>query len=66
MEQNKGNSKSLPKEWMYVSSHLIELILEDSSQGVTTWSPFRNTCDHATFISQTEPKYFSNMKNDEF
>ena len=51
MEQNEGNSKSLPKEWRYVSFHLKELILGGSSWGVTTRSSFRNTYEYAAFIS---------------
>ena len=59
VEKNKGISQSLPNEWRYVSSHLKDLILGDPSRGVTNISSFRNTCEHAAFISQIEPKFFA-------
>ena len=65
MEQNKDNSQTLLKQWRYVFSYPKKLILSDSSQGVTTRSSFRNTCEHVVFISQIEPKSFSNAENDE-
>ncbi|KAH9671187.1 Integrase catalytic domain-containing protein [Citrus sinensis] len=37
----------------------------DPSRGVTTRSSLRNTCEHAAFISQIEPKSFANAENDE-
>ena len=43
---------------MYVSSHPKDVILGDPSRGVTTRSSLRNTCEHAAFISQIEPKSF--------
>ena len=64
-EQNEGTSQSPPKEWRYVSSHLKDLILGDPLRGITTISSFRNTCEHAAFISQIEPKSFADAENDE-
>ncbi|KAH9750717.1 Integrase catalytic domain-containing protein [Citrus sinensis] len=66
MEQQKGISQTLPKEWRYVSSHPKDLILGDPSRGITTRSSLRNTCEHAAFISQIEPKSFADAENDEF
>ncbi|KAK9217771.1 hypothetical protein WN943_006399 [Citrus x changshan-huyou] len=65
VEQNEGTSQTLPKEWRYVSSHPKDVILGDPSRGVTTRSSFRNTCEHAAFISQIEPKSFADVENDE-
>ena len=65
MEQNEGNFQTLPKEWRYVSSYPKELILGDPSRSVTTRSTFRNTYEHAAFISQIESKSFSDAENDE-
>ncbi|KAH9658467.1 CCHC-type domain-containing protein [Citrus sinensis] len=64
-EQNEGTSQTLPKEWRYVSSHPKDVILGDPSRGVTTRSSLRNTCEHATFISQIEPKSFADAENDD-
>ena len=64
-KQNEGISQSLPKESRYVSFHPKDLILRDPSRGVTTRSSFRNTCEHAAFISQIEPKSFADAENDE-
>ncbi|KAH9750255.1 hypothetical protein KPL71_013814 [Citrus sinensis] len=64
-EQNEGTSQTLPKEWRYVSSHPKDVILGDPSRGVTTRSSLRNTCEHAAFISQIEPKSFTDAENDE-
>ncbi|KAH9779804.1 Integrase catalytic domain-containing protein [Citrus sinensis] len=64
-EQNEGTSQTLPKEWRYVSSHPKDVILGDPSRGVTTRSSLRNTCEHAAFISQIEPKSFADTENDE-
>ncbi|KAH9716551.1 hypothetical protein KPL71_021497 [Citrus sinensis] len=64
-EQNEGTSQTLPKEWRHVSSHPKDVILGDPSRGVTTRSSLRNTCEHAAFISQIEPKSFADAENDE-
>ncbi|KAH9688106.1 Integrase catalytic domain-containing protein [Citrus sinensis] len=64
-EQNEGTSQTLPKEWRYVSSHPKDVILGDPSRGVITRSSLRNTCEHAAFISQIEPKSFADAENDE-
>ena len=64
-KQNEGISQSLSKEWKYVSSHPKDLILGDPSRGVSSRSSFRNTCEHAEFISQIEPKSFTDAENDE-
>ncbi|KAH9716703.1 hypothetical protein KPL71_021554 [Citrus sinensis] len=64
MEQQEGISQTLPKEWRYVSSHPKDLILGDPSRGITTRSSLRNTCEHAAFISQIEPKSFVDAEND--
>ncbi|KAH9671627.1 Integrase catalytic domain-containing protein [Citrus sinensis] len=65
MEQYEGTSQTLPKEWMYVSSHPKDVILGDPSRGVTTRSSLRNTCEHNAFIFQIEPKSFADAENDE-
>ena len=65
LEQQEGNSQTLPKEWRYVSSHPIDVILGDPSRGVTTRSSIKNTCEHNAFISQIEPKSFVDAENDE-
>ena len=65
VEQNKGTSQSLPKEWRYVSSHPKDVILGDPSQGVTTRSSLKSTCEHNAFIFQIEPKSFVEAENDE-
>ena len=41
------------------------MILGDLSYGITTRSSFRNTCEHAVFISQIEPKSLADAENDE-
>ena len=64
-QQNEGTSQTLPKEWRYVSSHPKDVILGDPSRGVITRSSLRNTCEHAVFISQIEPKSFADAENDE-
>ncbi|KAH9791901.1 hypothetical protein KPL71_003915 [Citrus sinensis] len=66
LEQQEGSSQTLPKEWKYVSSHPKDLILSDPSRSITTRSSLRNTCEHAAFISQIEPKSFADAENDEF
>ncbi|KAH9657810.1 Integrase catalytic domain-containing protein [Citrus sinensis] len=66
LEQQEGSSQTPPKEWRYVSSHPKDLILGDPSKGITTRSSLRNTCEHASFISQIEPKSFANEENDKF
>ena len=65
MKQQEGISQTLPNDWRYVSSHPKDLILGDSSRGVTTRSSLRNTCENAVFISQIEPKSFVDKENDE-
>ncbi|KAH9767789.1 hypothetical protein KPL71_011399 [Citrus sinensis] len=65
VEQNEGTSQTLLKEWRYVSSHPKDVILGDPSRGVTTRSSLRNTCEHAAFISQIEPKSLADAENDE-
>ena len=65
LEQQEGISQTLPKEWRYVSSHPIDVILGDPSRGVTTRSSLKNACEHAAFISQIEPKSFADAENDE-
>ena len=65
MEQYKGISQALPKEWRYVSSHPKDVILGDPSRGVTARSSLKNTCEHNAFISQIEPKSFADAENDE-
>ena len=64
-EQNKGTSQTFPNEWRYVSTHPKDLILGDPSRGVATRSSLKNTCEHDVFISQIEPKSFTDVENDE-
>lgn len=62
-EKNEGNSQTLPMDQRYVSSYLKDLILRDPSRGLS--SSVRNTCEHAAFMSQIEPKLFLDVENDE-
>ena len=64
-EQNEGTFQSFPNEWRYVPFYPKDLILEDPSCRITTRSSFRNTCEHAAFISQIELKSFVDAENDE-
>ena len=65
MEKQEGISQTLPREWRYISSHPKDLILGGPSRSITTRSSLRNTCEHAAFISQIEPKSFADAENDE-
>ena len=65
LSQQKAN-EDLPREWKFVHNHLIDQILGDSLQGVRTHSSIRNICNHLAFLSQIEPKYFKDAKNDKF
>ena len=65
MEQQEGTSYIFPKEWRYVFSHSKDLILGNPSKGATTRSSFRNTSQYVAFITQIEPKSFSDAENDE-
>ena len=62
VEQNTCTSQSLPNKWRYISSHPKDLILGDPSRGITIRLSFRNTCEHAVFISQIKPKSFASAK----
>ena len=54
----------LPKEWRYKSSHPKELIIGDTSQGVTTRSSLKNVYNNLAFVSQIEPKSIEEAEND--
>ncbi|KAJ9178719.1 hypothetical protein P3X46_010579, partial [Hevea brasiliensis] len=57
--------KDLPKNWKFKKNHPKDLIIGDTSKGVTTRSSFRNICNKLTFISQIEPKSIDETINDE-
>lgn len=64
LDQNGIISQTILNKWRCFSSCPKDLILGDTSQGMTTRSLIRNTCEHNTFISQNKPKSFSNTEND--
>ena len=55
----------LPKDWQYKKAHPQELIIGDTTKGVTTHSKFKDLVNLA-FISQIEPKNVDDALNDEF
>ena len=65
LSKQKAND-DLPREYKCLHNHPTDQILGDPSQGVRMCSSLRNICNHLAFLSQIEPKYFKNVKNDEF
>ena len=55
----------LPKDWKFKKSHPQELIIGDTSKGVTTRSKLKDLVNLA-FISQIEPKNVDDALSDEF
>ncbi|MGH2313455.1 hypothetical protein, partial [Streptococcus uberis] len=55
-EETSSSNEDLPKDWKYVKSHPKELIIGDTSKGVTTRNSLRNVCNYSAFLSQIEPK----------
>ena len=55
----------LPKDWQYKKAHPQELIIGDTTKGVTTRSKFKDIVNLA-FISQIEPKNIDDALCDEF
>ena len=57
--------EELPKEWHYKKDHPKELIIGDTSKGVTARS-FIKPLVNLAFISQIEPKNIDDALSDEF
>ena len=55
----------LPKDWQFKKAHPQELIIGDTTKGVTTHSKLKSFINVA-FISQLEPKNVDNVLCDEF
>ena len=55
----------LPKDWQFKKAHPQELIISDTTKGVTTCSKLKSFVNLA-FISQIEPKNIDDALNDEF
>ena len=55
----------LPKDWQFKKAHPQELIISDTTKGVTTHSKLKSIVNLA-FISQIEPKNVGDALCDEF
>ena len=55
----------LPKDWQFKKAHPQDLIIGDTTQGVTTRSKLKSIVNLA-FIFQIEPKNIDDALNDEF
>ena len=55
----------LPKNWQFKKAHPQDLIIGDTTQGVTTRSKLKSIVNLA-FISQIEPKNIEDALSDEF
>ena len=55
----------LPKDWQFKKAHAQDLIIGDTTQGVTIRSKLKSIVNLA-FISQIEPKNIDDALNDEF
>ena len=55
----------LPKDWQFKKAHPQELIIVDTTKGVTTCSKLKSFVNLA-FISQIEPKNIDDALCDEF
>ena len=55
----------LSKDWQFKKAHPQELIIGDTTKGVTTHSKLK-TFVNLSFISQIEPKNVDDALNDEF
>ena len=59
-------AQPLPKNWRYTSSHPKELIINDVSKGVSTWSKLHDICGSLAFISHIEPKNIHKAELDSY
>ncbi|KAJ9186900.1 hypothetical protein P3X46_002420, partial [Hevea brasiliensis] len=57
--------QDLPKNWTFKKDHPKDLIISDTSKGVTTRSSLRNIYNSLAFISQIEPSSIDEAINDE-
>ena len=64
-EQQNNQSQKLPKEWRYAKDHPKELIIGDTTKGVTTRAHLKYNADFA-FISKIVPKNISEALDDEY
>ena len=55
----------LPKDWKFRKAHPQELIIGDTTKGVTTHSKLKSFVN-LVFISQIEPKNVDDALNDKF
>ena len=55
----------LPKDWQFKKAHPQDLIIGDTTKGVTTRSQLKSIIN-LTFISQIEPKNIDDALCDEF
>ena len=55
----------LPKDWQFKKAHPQDLIIGDTTKGVTTHSKLKSIVNLA-FISQIKPKNVNDALNDEF
>ena len=55
----------MPKDWQFKKAHPQDLIIGETTQGVTTWSKLKSIVNLA-FISQIEPKNVDDALCDEF
>ena len=55
----------LPKDWQFEKAHPKDLIIGDTTKGITTRSKL-NYIVNLAFISQIEPKNIDDALNDEF
>ena len=52
----KIQDKNLSKSWKYAQSHVKDLIIGDTLEGVKTRSSLRNINNYLAFISEIEAK----------
>ena len=50
-QKHDGENSSLSKEWRFIHNHPTNLIIGDSSRGVTTRNSIRNICRNLAFLS---------------
>ena len=60
-----GDNQNLPREWKFIRNHPMDQIIGDPSKGIITQNSLRNICGNLAFISQIDPKTFSEAENDE-
>ena len=64
LEQGESG-QGLLREWKFVTNHLQDQIISNSSIEVKTGSSFRNIYNNLAFISQIEPKNLNDAIVDE-